>query len=192
MTKCKKWLFALVFAVCAALIAGGVLLGVSAASIYTTEDIFSFRNIVSYRGQALDDSDRSALAVTTGIGGEVFVNGEQSGAFSWEIGTEKISSYEVVFADVESGDAFSFEARLSGARAVVTLSYVADGKSREVSSVTGQNAAKINYLFDPSDMSVRVAFESGGQDFGVDWNAVPSSRAMMYRCALRAFPRKAS
>lgn len=170
MTKCKKWLFALVFAVCAALIAGGVLLGVSAASIYTTEDIFSFRNIVSYRGQALDDSDRSALAVTTGIGGEVFVNGEQSGAFSWEIGTEKISSYEVVFADVESGDAFSFEARLSGARAVVTLSYVADGKSREVSSVTGQNAAKINYLFDPSDMSVRVAFESGGQDFGVDWN----------------------
>ena len=120
MAKAKRWLLPVLAALFAAALAVCVLCGIAAsAAVYTAEEIFSFRGIVGYRGQSLDGSNTPALAVTTGSGGEILVNGELSGDFSWSVGSEGITAYQITVTDAESGDAFVYDARVSGSRVAI-------------------------------------------------------------------------
>ena len=184
MAKAKRWLLPVLMILLAAVLAACIISGFAvSASVYTAEDVFSFRGISGYRGQALDGNERSALAVDTGMGGEVFVNGEQSGDFSWELGVEGITAYELKITDAQSGAYLTFDARLSGSRIAVTLRYTEEGKARELSSVTAQGGTVAEYTFSPSDMAARVQFSQGGQDFGMDQSGLADFAS--YTVALR-------
>lgn len=151
MTKAKRWLLSVLAALFAAALAVCVLCGIAAsAAVYTAEEIFSFRGIVGYQGQSLDGSNAPAFAVTTGSGGEVLVNGELSGDFSWSVGSEGITAYQITVTDAESGDAFVYDARVSGSRVAVTLRYTGSGGGRELSSVTAQGGVQAEYCFSPA------------------------------------------
>ncbi len=160
MTIRKTLISAALSLVVAAAAAG--IAGISAsATIYTAEEIFSFRNIAGYSTQALDSANRPALAVNTGSGGEIVVNGELSGDFSWEIGSENISAYALVFTDVDNGDMLTVEVRAAGTKLVVSAEYTSEEDTVVLSSVTAQGGLTAEYMFSPAEMSLGVGDAQG-------------------------------
>lgn len=157
MKQTKRILLASLFSLTSVALAAGVFKAAPASAVvYTAEEIFSFRNVVGYQCQSLDDANRSVLSVTSGSGGEIAVNGRLSGAFSWEVGSVNVNSYTLVFTDAESGNALTIDARAAGSKAALSLSYAQAGESAAISSVTVQAGSGINYIFDPAEAAVKA------------------------------------